>query len=174
VDTYEAIMTRRAVRHFLSRPVPNDVLIRILQAGRWAGSSKNTQPWHFLVVRGREALDQLSRCGMYASHLRGAALAVVVVTKPGLRAAFDAGRAIQNMILAAWSDGVGSCPAALHDDTCARALLGVPEGWDIQMALSFGYPDPDAPATIEGRPREAVLAGVGRRPLEEIVHWETW
>jgi nitroreductase len=174
VDTYEAIMTRRAVRHFLNRPVPQDVLIRILQAGRWAGSSKNTQPWHFVVVRGREALDQLSRCGRYASHLQGAALAVVVVTRPGLRAAFDSGRAVQNMMLAAWSDGVGSCPAALHDDACAKAVLGVPDDWDIQMALSFGYPDPDAPAMIEGLPREKVLAEVGRRPLEEIVHWETW
>jgi nitroreductase len=174
MDAFEVIMTHRAVRHFLTRPVPHHIIMRILQAGRWAGSSKNTQPWHFIVVRSPETLDQLSRCGHYASHLRGASIAVVVVTEPGLRSAFDAGRAIQNMMLAAWADEVGSCIAALHEEERARNILGVPEDLAVEYAISFGYPDPGAPATIEGRPREEVLAQLGRRPLEKIVHWEKW
>ena len=174
MDTFKVIVTHRAVRHFLPRPVPHDVIMRILQAGRWAGSSKNTQPWHFIVVHSREILDQLSGCGNYASHLRGASMGVVVVTGPGPRAAFDAGRAIQNMMLAAWADGVGSCIAALHDEERARDILEVPAELGVEYAISFGYPDPDAPATIEGRPREEVLAQLGRRPLEQILHWEKW
>jgi nitroreductase len=175
MNTYETIVTRRAVRHFTEQSLPEEVLTRTLEAGRWAGSSKNTQPWQFIVVRARDRLDQLAECGRYASHLRGAALAVVIVTEPGSpRAVLDTGRAAQNMMLAAWADGVGSCIAGLHDEACARALLGVPEDYDIQLAISFGYPDPDAAPTIEGRPREEILASVGRRPLEEIAHWETW
>jgi nitroreductase len=174
VDTYQTIITRRAVRHFIDRPLPENVLTRILQAGRWAGSSKNTQPWDFVVVQVRETLDKLANCGRYASHLRGAAAAIVIVTEAGHRATFDAGRAVQNMMLAAWADGVASCLAALHDEACARAILGVPQERDVQIAISFGYPDPAAAATIEGRPREEVLASLGRRPLQEIVHWEGW
>ncbi len=174
MDTYKTIITRRAVRHFVDLPLPEDVLARILQAGRWAGSSKNTQPWDFIVVQARETLDKLANCGRYAGHLRGAAVAIVIVTEPGQRAAFDAGRAVQNMMLAAWADDVGSCVAALHDEACARTILDVPQERDVQIAISFGYPDPDAASTIEGRPREDVLASLGRRPLQEIVHWERW
>lgn len=176
MDTYDTIITRRAVRHFTDQPLPEEVLTRILQAGRWAGSSKNTQPWRFIVVRKRETLEHLATCGRYASHLRGAALAIVIVTEvaTAARGAFDTGRAVQNMVLAAWAEGVGSCVAGLHDEACARAALDVPEAWQIQIALSFGYPDPGAPSTIEGRPREAILPSLGRRPLEEIVHWEKW
>jgi nitroreductase len=101
-------------------------------------------------------------------------MGVVVVTGPGPRAAFDAGRAIQNMMLAAWADGVGSCIAALHDKDRARDILDVPAELGVEYAISFGYPDPDAPATIEGRPREEVLAQLGRRPLEQILHQEKW
>jgi nitroreductase len=174
VDLFKTIITQRAVRHFLDRPLPDDALERILQAGRWAGSAKNTQPWQFIVVRTRETLNQLATCGQYASHLRGAAVAIVLVIQPGRRAGFDAGRAAQNMMLAAWAEGVGSCLASLHDEDCARAVLGVPQNWTIETAISFGYPDPAAAPTIEGRPREKILAGLGRRPLSEIVHWEKW
>jgi nitroreductase len=174
VDTYQTIITRRAVRHFIDRPLPEDVLTRILQAARWAGSSKNIQPWDFVVVQARETLGKLANCGRYASHLREAAAAIVIVTEASHRAAFDAGRAAQNMMLVAWADGVGSCIAALHDEACARAILDVPQERDVQIAISFGYPDPDAAPTIEGRPREEVLASLGRRSLHEIVHWEGW
>ena len=174
VDIYETILTRRAVRHFTDRPLPDEVLRRILEAGRWAGSAKNTQPWHFVVVRSRDTLDRLAECGRYAGHLRGAAVAVVIVTEPGRWAALDTGRAAQNMMLTAWAEGIGSCIAALHNEACARAVLGVPEDKQIQLAISFGYPDPNAPATIEGLPLEKVLASLGRRPLEEVVHWEGW
>ncbi len=101
-------------------------------------------------------------------------MAIVIATESGHWAAFDAGRAAQNMMLAAWAEGVGSCIAALHDEPCARAILGVPDDMHVQIAISFGYPDPDARPSIEGRPRERILAGLGRRPLAEIVHVEQW
>ena len=173
MDAYQLMVSLRAVRHFSSQPVPDDVIERILQAARWTGSAKNTQPWQFVVVRRREALQELAMFGRYASHLAGAAVGIVIVTPPGY-ALFDAGRVSQNMMLAAWADGVGSCIASFGEEANARARLGIPDGWQAHTAISFGYPQRDAPQTIEGLPREQVLASVGRRPLRELVHWEQW
>jgi nitroreductase len=173
-DAYQTILACRSIRHFTDAPIPDDTLTRILQAGRWAGSAKNVQPWHFVAVREREILHQLATCGYYASHLGGAAAAVVLVTSPGRWADFDAGRAAQNMMLAAWAMGIGSCIASLHDEAQARKVLDVPEEYQTRIAISFGYPLEDAPQEIEGRPREEVLASVGRRALDQLVHWERW
>jgi nitroreductase len=172
MDAYQLILSLRAVRHFTAQAVPDVVLERILQAARWTGSAKNTQPWQFLVVRNRQTLQELATFGSYASHLAGAALCIVIATPPGY-ALFDAGRVTQNMMLAAWTDGVGSCIASV-EDARTRALLGIPPIYQAHTAISFGYPLPDAPDTIEGQPRKAVLASTGRRPLDEIVHWERW
>jgi nitroreductase len=173
MDTYRAIKTVRSLRHFLDTPLPEAVLHRILEAGRWTGSAKNVQPWQFIVVRNRQALNELAGCGKFASHLRGAAAAIVVASQPGWSGTFDAGRVVQNMMLAAWDEGIGSCIASMHDADRARAILGVPPEWQV-VAISLGYPQPNAPQTIEGKPREQVLASVGRRPLDELVHEEKW
>ena len=105
MQPYQLLLSLRAIRHFTSQAIPDDVLERILQAARWTGSAKNTQPWQFVVVRSRKTLAELAVCGGYASHLSGAALAIVLATPPGF-ALFDAGRVTQNMMLAAWSDGL--------------------------------------------------------------------
>jgi nitroreductase len=173
MDPYQLLISLRAVRHFTEQPLPDDVLDRILHAARWTGSAKNTQPWQFVVVRNRQTLAELATYGRYASHLDGAAAGIVLATPPGY-ALFDAGRVTQNMMLAAWADGVGSCIATFGEEGKARALLGIPEDYQAHTAISFGYPLPDAPKTIEGLPREQVLASTGRRPLSEMVHWEQW
>jgi nitroreductase len=173
METYQLITSLRAVRHFTAQSVPDEALDRILQAARWTGSAKNTQPWQFIVVRRRETLQRLATFGRYASHLAGAALSIVVAVPPGY-ALFDAGRVTQSMMLAAWADGLGSCIASLQDEGDARALLGIPETFQAHTAVSFGYPQADAPRIIEGQPYEAVLASIGRRPLNELVHWEQW
>jgi nitroreductase len=109
MDAYTAITTLRAIRQYRDAPVDEAITTRILEAGRWASSAKNTQPRRFILVTRRDTLDHLAMCGRYASHLREAPFAIVVVTERAARAKFDAGRAIQNMMLAAWAEGVGSC-----------------------------------------------------------------
>jgi nitroreductase len=173
MEAIRAIMTVRSVRHYLDKPLPEDVLHRILEAGRWTGSAKNVQPWQFIVVRNRETLVKLAACGKFAGHVRGAAAAIVVASQPGWSGTFDAGRAVQSMMLAAWDYGIGSCIASMHDADGARAVLGVPPEWQV-VAISFGYPQLNAPRTIEGKPLEQVLARVGRLPLHELVHEEKW
>lgn len=170
MDAYICITSKRELRTFADRPVDPGSLEKILQAGRRSGSSRNRQPWHFVVIQDRRQLTALARCGRFAQHLAGAAVAVVVALDDA-RYAFDAGRCAQNMMLAAWSMGVGSCPATLHDAGRARAVLGLPDGMPIAIALSFGYPHSRGRGTVE-RAVLRVLAGRGRRPLASMVSWE--
>jgi nitroreductase len=170
MDVNEAIRTKHATRNFADRPVSEEDIRRVVNAGRRSQSSKNNQPWDFVVVRDREALKGLSQSGKFAGHLAGAAFAVVLVS-PDLtgRASvpFDLGQAAAYMQLAGWELGLGSCIAWLHEGAKAGAILGVPQDKAASIALSFGYP-----AEGERRP-DAVKKG-GRKGLEEVVHWEKW
>lgn len=174
MTAYECIRGMRAVRRFAARPLPQDAVHRILEAGRWAGSAKNRQPWHFIVIEDQATRDRLAACGRYASHLREAALAVVVVTESGGYADLDAGRCSQNMMLAAWAEGIGSCIASLHDEARAREALGLPASLKLQLAMSFGYPASGPDTTIEGLPKAQVLASLGRKPLRQLLHHNRW
>lgn len=170
MDVLEAIRSKRAVRQFRAEPLPEDAMRAILNAGRRAQSAKNTQPWRFIAVTQRETLEALSKMGQYAGHLAGAALAVVIVTPdPDSRFSvmFDAGQAAAYMQLAAWSLGIGSVPATIYEPAAAQALLGVPEGWHIRIALSFGWP------ADEEDLKRANKSG-GRAAFDEVVQWERW
>lgn len=176
MDALDCLRTLRAVRRYRDEPVPEAVLRDILEAARWTGSGKNTQRWHFVVVRDRGALTRLSGMGMYAGHLAGAPLGIALLMEgdEGF-AAFDLGRAAHSMMLVAHERGVGACIAAIYaeHEAGARELLGVPDRYLIRLVIAFGYPVPrEEDRTIAGQPREQVLAMVGRKPLEEIVSYE--
>jgi nitroreductase len=172
VNVREAIGGLRVVRRYADRPLDPAHLEAILNAGRRASSSKNRQRWDFVVVTDRDSLRALSGVGPYAGHVAQAAAAVALVfPKPSGEAphstAWDLGLASQNMILAAWELGVGSCPITVYEPDLARSLLGYPADHDCEQLLSFGYPaDPDD-LTRPLRPGK-------RRPLDEIVHRERW
>jgi nitroreductase len=170
MDIARAIREKHAIRSFLPTPIPDLLAQEILQAGRHAQSSKNSQPWQFIAIRKRSTLEQLSRTGKYAGHLAGAALGVVIaIPDPSQKVtiAFDAGQAAAYMQLAAWEKGIGSCLASLYDTDAVRQLLSIPAEWYPQIAISFGYFDP------EQQPPSGVLHP-GRKPMAEIVHWDTW
>jgi nitroreductase len=164
MDAYRAIVAKRDQRAFLPTPIPDEALARILQAGRMTGSSKNREPNRFVVVRDRERLAALGAFGPFGRWLADAAVVIVLVQTE--EHAFDAGRCAQNMMLAAWNDGIGSCPAHPPEAGLAR-LLGIPGDLHINRVIGFGYVDPGR----AGPPRS-----VGRRrlPLAELVHWESW
>lgn len=165
MDTHEAIRTVRSVRDFEPRDVPDEIIARILNAGRLSGSSKNTQPWQFILVKERKLMDELSACGNYAQHLRRANFAIVLVTKRTKRAEYDAGRCSQNMFLAAWNEGVGSCIASMHREQDAKRVLDIPDDFMIQQVLSFGYPTRE----YQHPPRKG-----GRVSLDNILHTNKW
>ncbi len=166
----EAIRTKRAVRKFLDKPLPDEIVTSILNAGRRSQSSKNNQGWQFIAIRDKEILKALSHCGEWAGHIAGAALCVAILTpKPTekFQTMFDAGQAAAFMQLAAWELGVGSCPASIYEAEEARAILGFPAEWHLRLALSFGYALEEE--KLSTPPRKG-----GRRSLEEVVHWEKW
>lgn len=166
----EAIRTKRAVREFLDTPLPETVVQTILNAGRRSQSSKNSQAWQFIAIRNKETLQTLATCGEWAGHLAGAALAVAILTldpAEKFQRLFDAGQAAAFMQLAAWELGVGSCPASIYEPEKARESLGFPAEWHLRVALSFGYP-------LQAEKLSAPPRSGGRKPLEELVHWEHW
>jgi nitroreductase len=179
MDETRLIRSLRAVRRYADEPIPDEVLRDILDAGRWTGSSKNSQPWEMVVVREPETLDLLAELGRYAGHLKGAAAAIVLVmrsTSPGLN--LDAGRLSQNLMLAAWAHGVGSCIASFYPDANenrARAILSVPAERSAHTAIAFGYPRSGESLLLKSS-SEDVRAAVtpGRKPLSEIVSWERY
>jgi nitroreductase len=164
----EAIRTKRAVRQFQDKPLPEEAAIAILNAGRRSQSSKNTQPWKFIAIRDRDRLIALSKLGDWAGHLAGAAMGVAILTPdPAKRFSimFDAGQCASYMQLAAWELGIGSCLASIYQPDKARELLGFPEDLHLRIAISFGYPlDPDI---IRRMPEKG-----GRNTFDDIVHWD--
>jgi nitroreductase len=157
----ELIRTKRAVRQFTEEPLPDEAIRSILNAGRRAQSSKNTQPWHFIAIRDRQTLQQLSQCGAYAGHLAGAPFAVALISSTA--DSFDLGQAAANMQLTAWELGIGS----MWEPEKARAILGVPHDLHFDVAISFGYPLPSREQSHTPKPN-------GRKPFDEVVFWERW
>lgn len=173
MNTWDAIHGKRAVREFADRPIPPELLERIVRAGTRAHSSKNQQRWAFVVVQDRARLEALSKTGSYAGHVAGAAAAVALVT-PDPRAGgqplsimWDLGGAAAQMMLVAWDAGVGSCPATVYEQPLVREILGLPDGLWCEYILSFGYPADPSRLT-------APLRAGGRRPMDDVVHKETW
>lgn len=165
MNVSEAIRTKRAVRLFKQEPVPDDIIEQILESGRRSQSSKNTQPWQFVVVRDHATLEALSKAGDFAGHLAGSAFTVVLVgTKNSNWNSYDLGQASAYLQLAAWELGVGSCIASFHREAQAKQILGIPEDMNAMVALSFGYPSPDFTPAKMG----------GRKPLTDVVRWEKW
>jgi nitroreductase len=172
VDAYRCILTKRDLRTFTDDPIDRPTLIQILEAGRRTGSSRNRQPWHFVVVADPPRLRDLAGCGRFAQHVARSAAAVVVLVDDG-GAAFDAGRCAQNMMLAARALGIASCPASMHRADEAKALLGIPSDKTIAIVIGFGYPHPRGRGAIE-RTALRILTGRRRRPLESLVSWERY
>jgi nitroreductase len=170
MNVSEAIRIKRAVRKFQDTPLPDDVIRAILNAGRRSQSSKNEQTWQFIAIRDKAILKALSECGTWAGHLAGAALGVAILTpdpEGKFQIMFDAGQAAAFMQLAALELGVGSVPASIYELETARKILGFPPELHLRVALSFGYP-------AEQEKLSAAPKKGGRKPLEEMVHWDRW
>jgi nitroreductase len=163
MDAYEAIIRKRDRREYDGRPIPEETLRRILQAGRMAGSSSNSQPFRFVVMRDPAQKQKLAPAGPGTAPLVNAPLGIVICLERGRRD-FDVGRAAQNMMVAAWAEGIHSCPIGLREEAVASEALGLPDNYVASIGVSFGYPSPDATA----RPPSQ------RIPMEDLVHYDRW
>ena len=173
METWTAVDAIRVVREYADRPIPQDQLVRILHAGRRAGSSRNKQRWDFIVVRDGDRLRQLTETAPYGAHMADAGAVVAIVTpdprvpNASLALTWDSGRAAQNMALVAWELGIGSCPITVYEPDRLREILGYPAEMHAPFLMAFGYPADTEVLTAPKRPG-------GRKELDEIVHWETW
>jgi len=171
METWDAITSRRNVREFEPRPLADDDLNRILEAGRRAPSSRNWQPWDFVVVTDREQLGLLAQVWRGAGHVAGSAATIALVLTDSddatvrERANYDLGQATMAMMIAAADLGIGSGHSAVGDQDQARAILGLPDDRYVAYMVDLGYP--------AGRPL-APIRHPDRRPLAEVVHRGQW
>jgi len=168
VDTYLAVVSKREVREYSERELEPEAERRILDAGRVAGSSKNRQARRFVIARDEGVREEVASSVYAGENVREAALVVALVVGAKGPTAFDAGRAAQNMMLAASNDGIGSCPNGIADAERLRAAIGHGEDESVATVLTFGYP-----AKLRRDPQslsaEEWVARADRRPFEEIV-----
>jgi len=161
MEAFESVRTLLAVRRYQDRSIPVEVLRQIVEAGWLTASAKNEQPWHFIVVESRDTLAQLGALARTGAYTAQAPLAIVVVIEQTPFAVSDASRAIQSMMLTAWSAGVGSNWVGFSGLDAVRKLLNIPDTLDVLAILPFGYP---ADQIRQGKKR--------RKPLGEVVSRE--
>jgi nitroreductase len=171
METWDAITSRRNVREFADRAIPDADLERVLEAGRIAPSSQNNQPWDFVVVTDREILRELANVWRGGGHVAHAAAAVALVIgdeeEPRVRERnrFDIGQATMQMMIAAADLGIGAGHSAVADQDLARSILRVPDGKLVAFIVDLGYPA-DRPLRSGTR--------LKRRPFDDVVHRNGW
>jgi nitroreductase len=141
MEVFDAIRTVLAVRAFEDKPVPDEIVDRIVEAGRLTASAMNKQPWHFIVVKDRARIEELGRAIPSGRYVSSAAFAVAVAIERSPLAISDGSRAIQDMVLTAWSEGVGSNWVGFIGmlDGVATTLK-VPDDLQLLAVVPFGYP----------------------------------
>jgi nitroreductase len=171
METWDAIRARRDVRSYAERPIPEEDLHKILEAGRRAPSSQNKQRWDFVVVTDRAELKELSKVWQAAGHVAGSAATVALIApKPAdgrtqASVQYDLGQAAMSMMIMAADRGVGTGHSAVSDQDLAQRILGFPDDRMCAWLLPMGYPA-DRPLKPIERPN--------RRPFDEVVHRGHW
>lgn len=161
-SVFETVRTVLAVREFQDKSIPDVVLRRIVEAGRLSASSINQQPWHFVLVRSRDALGELGALMRTGRYIADAGAAVVVAyEKKSQYGVSDCSRAIQSMILVAWAEGVGSNWTGFGGLGAVRIKIGLPDRYEVLAIVPFGYPKR---ALGKGKKK--------RKPLGEVVSAE--
>ena len=167
MDTLNLLKSRRSIRAYQDKPVPQDLLLQILEAGRWAPSGANLQPWHFIVVTDAETRKRIGEVARFFfikfSHVEKAPVVLVLGfdTRKGKYGRYDATLAGGNMMTMATSLGLGTCWIGAFDEPKVKEILEIPENIEVIGLITLGYSDEkaEAPPRVE---------------LEKIAHWESW
>ena len=154
MDILTALRTKRDTRAYTDDHVDDEVLARVLDAARMAGSAKNKQPVRLVVVTDHDDKVALSTTGDFAGWIPGAPIVIVACheSEGSVRLQFDVGRHLQNLMVAAHGEGLATCPVTIHRIDAVAELLGVPDGFEASMIVTLGWPAPggEAPAVIAG------------------------
>jgi len=159
----KVIRERRSVREFLEKDVPDELIMKVLDAARWAPSSKNTQPWEFIIIRNQETKKKLAKLAKFGWFTADAPVVIAIVTDPRKSYAhiIDGSCAVQNLMLAAWELGLGTCWIGTMDRDKAKELLNIPKELYLLTVIPLGYPKriPNPPS---------------RKPLKELTYHEKY
>ena len=163
MEVFDAVRTVLAVRAYQDKPVPEDVVHRIVESAHLTASSRNGQPWHFILIQDKDKLKRLAPLAKTGPYLDQAPVAVAVAyDKDSPYGVSDTSRAIQSMVLTAWSEGVGSnwvgFDGTLND---LNTELGLPSNVQLVGILPFGYPE-----------KKLGKGKKNRKPIGEVVHKE--
>ena len=164
MDVFECVKTLSSIRSYIKEAVPDSVVREVMEAGRLAPSAHNDQPWQFVLVRDKDTLKGLGKYCISGKFVSEVDFAVVVLTDPSSKwHEIDGTRAVQNMVLTAWSRKLGSCWIGRIDREGLAGYLKIPEGLHVLTVLPFGY---------------FVAGQVGsvkyRKPPEQVFHLNTF
>jgi nitroreductase len=163
LDTFEAISTKLDTREFSSKHVPGEVKEKIIEAARLTSSAMNMQSWRFILIQDRSNLKRLAADSTTGKWVEGADFAIIVLIDPKVSLnSMDAGRAIQDMGLAAWNFGVASGIYAGVGEASLRKDFAIHDELKPVAVLGFGYP------------KRKILGKKNRKPLEEIAFAERY
>ncbi|UCH36125.1 MAG: nitroreductase family protein [Armatimonadota bacterium] len=164
----ELLRRRHSVRRFEDRPVPQDVIRRALDMARWAPSSANRQPWHFVIITDEGTRSELAASARAAlfdinAHLREAPAVIAACSDPRVTKwyLYDVSAAIMCLLLALDSLGLGACWVGLFDEERVKELLGIPEPVHVAALIPIGYPAEQPPPSP-------------RLEVDEIAFWQRW
>ncbi len=166
MNVFEAIRTRLTVREFKPDPVPDEVVDKMIRAGQWAASSRNLQPWRFIVIRERDTLTEIGAIASSGRFIADAPMAIAIAMDNADRPDLDTGRAMQQIELVAWEEGLGTCFVGLRvaeQNRRIKKLLGIPDSLELVTVLPFGY-------RLDGNDGSHGIKN--RKPLSEIAHSE--
>jgi len=159
----DIVLSRRSIRRYAQKEIPKDVLDKILEAGRQAPSAANRQPWHFIVLTDDEVKIELSN-GLFNRHIKNSAFTVVGCANTGFWhigtkkwSIVGTSIALQNMVIAAWAMGIGSCWIGDFKEDYVKQLLDIPDKWKVVALISFGYPA-EKPHPKRKKPFEKIIS----------------
>ncbi|HEY6608997.1 MAG TPA: nitroreductase family protein [Candidatus Limnocylindria bacterium] len=173
-NTVRPLLRARQAREFTDQSVDDEALQAVADAARWSGSSRNSQPWRFVIVRRRETLDAIAESSLPSTRALSSAPAAIAITMPaesggGISLAYDEGRAAERMLVAASMLGLGAGITWVKPDVrpAAAEALGLPGDRFVRTIVAIGHPTSDAR-------RSKSAQGEARLPREKTVLWERW
>jgi nitroreductase len=156
----DSILSRRSIRHYEPKAIPKELLDKILEAGRMAPSAANKQSWHFIVITDDALKHELSK-GLFTRFLKNAPITIVGCAHQdriaGRWSKISTAIALQNMVIAAWAMGIGSCWIGSFQEDKVKQLLAIPQNWDVVALIPFGYPA-KIPEPKRKKPIEAITS----------------
>jgi nitroreductase len=163
MDALEALKGRRSIRRYEPLPVARELIETVVDAGRLAATGRGVEPWEFVVVTDQAVRSRLAEICDYGKFIAQAPVCLVVLCQDTKYYLEDGSAATENMLVAAWALGLGTCWVAgdkKHYADQVAKLVAAPSGYKLVSLVALGYPSPDQPSRK------------GKRKLEEVLHWE--